>query len=156
MRKLVIVSMVLVSLLIAASPALAQAAKGENVAALKESVTTKLAGGKSYMTVGSRQICTTADPKHPLNGASGDCDGACVIDAAGTATCMGSCTWVDRDGDIAFSTWDGQDAGTWKLADGTGKWKGASGQGTWKNTVAAVPGNFARNGWEGTMSMAKK
>jgi hypothetical protein len=155
MRKLVIVSTVLVSLLVAASPALAQAVKGENVAALKESVTTKLAGGKTYMTVGNRQVCTTADPKHALNGASGDCDGACVMEAAGIATCMGSCFWVDRDGDIAFSTWDGQDAGTWKLADGTGKWKGASGQGMWKNTGSA-PGNLAHNAWEGTMSMAKK
>jgi hypothetical protein len=76
------------------------------------------------------------------------------MDAAGTATCMGSCTWVDRDGDIAFFTWDGQDAGAWKLADGTGKWKGASGQGTWKNTGSA-PGNLARNAWEGTFTMKK-
>jgi hypothetical protein len=69
---------------------------------------------------------------------------------------MGSCTEVDREGDIAFFTWDGQTEGGWKLAGGSGKWKGSSGQGTWKNTVVAAPGNFARIGWEGTMSMAKK
>jgi hypothetical protein len=117
-------------------------------------VTTKLPGGKSYMTVGNRQVCMTADPKHPLNGASGDCDGACVTDASGRSTCMGSCIWVDRDGDIAFFNWDGQDAGAWKLAGGTGKWKGASAQGTWKNADNA-PGNFARNSWEGTFTMRK-
>jgi hypothetical protein len=155
MRKLTVFSILLLTFFLTASVSVAQAAKGENVAALKDSITTKLAGGKTYMTVGNRQICTTADPKHPLNGASGDCDGACVIDAAGAATCMGSCTWVDRDGDIAFFTWDGQDAGSWKLANGTGKWKGASGQGTWKNTGTA-PGNLAHNSWEGSMSMAKK
>jgi hypothetical protein len=156
MKKLFVLSILVVAILLAASPVFAQTAKGENVAALKDSVTTKLAGGKTYMTVGSRQICTTADPKHPLNGASGDCDGACVMDAAAAATCMGSCTWVDREGDIAFFTWDGQTEGTWKLAGGSGKWKGSSGQGTWKNTETAAPGNFARNSWEGTMSMAKK
>jgi hypothetical protein len=156
MKKLFVLSILVVAILLAARPVFAQTAKGENVAALKDSVTTKMAGGKTYMTVGSRQICTTADPKHPLNGASGDCDGACVMDAAGAATCMGSCTWVDRDGDIAFSTWDGQTEGSWKLAGGSGKWKGSTGQGTWKNTSASAPGNFARNSWEGTMSMAAK
>lgn len=155
MNKRVLVPVLLVSGVLVASSALAQAAKGTNVVAAKDSVTTKLDGGKSYMTVGSRQACTTADSNHPLNGASGDCDGACVVDAAGKMTCMGSCTWVDRDGDIAFFTWDGtRDAGTWKLPGGTGKWQGSTGQGTWK-AAGLMPGNFARNTWEGTFAMKK-
>jgi len=156
MKKLVIFSVLLVSLLLAASAALAQAAKGENVVVPKDPMTTKLPSGKSYVTLGNHQVFVTSDPKHPLNGASGDCDGACVVDASNTGMCMGSCTAVDREGDIAFFTWDGQTEGTWKLAGGSGKWKGSSGQGTWKNTETAAPGNFARNAWEGTMSMAKK
>jgi hypothetical protein len=156
MRKLTVLSILFVSVFLTAAASLAQAVKGENVVVLKESVTTKLADGKTYVTQGNHQFFMTADPKHPLNGASGDCDGACVMDASNTGTCMGSCTAVDREGDIAFFTWDGLTEGGWKLASGSGKWKGASGQGTWKSTVAAAPGNFARNGWEGTMSMAKK
>jgi hypothetical protein len=156
MKKLVILSVLLVSLLLIASAASAQAVKGENVVVGKDAITTKLADGKTHVTQGNHQVFLTADPKHPLNGASGDCDGACVVDASNVAMCMGSCTEVDRDGDIAFFTWDGQTEGGWKLAGGSGKWKGSSGQGTWKNSVAAAPGNFARIAWEGTMSMAKK
>jgi hypothetical protein len=155
-KKLVIFSVLLVSFLLIASEASAQAVKGEDVVVGKEAITTKLANGKTYVTQGNHQVFLTADPKHPLNGASGDCDGACVVDASNVAICMGSCTQVDRDGDIAFLTWDGQTEGGWKLAGGSGKWKGSTGQGTWKTSVAAAPGNFARIAWEGTMSMAKK
>jgi len=156
MRKLGIYSILVCSLLLVASVSLAQAAKGENIVVPKEPVTTKLAGGKTFMTQGNHQFFVTSDAKHPLNGASGDCDGACVVDASKAGMCMGSCTVVDRDGDLVFFTWDGQTEGTWKLAGGSGKWKGSSGQGTWKNVGDATAGNFARNAWEGTMSMAKK
>ena len=156
MRKLTVLSILLVSAFLTAPVSLAQSVKGEHVVVGKDAITTKLADGKTYVTKGNHQVFLTADPKHPLNGASGDCDGACVVDASNVAMCMGSCTQVDREGDIAFFTWDGQTEGGWKLAGGSGKWKGASGQGTWKNTAAAVPGNFARISWEGTMSMAKK
>lgn len=156
MRKLTIALAVFVSVVVAASAAVAQTVKGENVVVVKEPASTKLPNGKTYVTNGNHQFFMTADPKHPMNGASGDCDGACVMDTADSGTCMGSCTAVDRDGDIAFFTWDGLTEGGWKLAGGSGKWKGSSGQGTWKNTVTAIPGNFARNAWEGTMSMAKK
>lgn len=156
MRKSAVFSILLVAVLLVASPALAQSVKGENIVVLKDSTTTKLASGKSYVTQGNHQVFLTSDPKHPLNGASGDCDGACIVDASNAGTCMGSCTAVDREGDIAFFTWDGMTEGGWKLAGGSGKWKGASGQGTWKNTETAAPGNFARNAWEGSMSMVKK
>jgi hypothetical protein len=156
MRKLSVFSILLVGTLLTASVSLAQAVKGLNVVVGKEAVTTKLADGKTHVTQGNHQVFLTADPKHPLNGASGDCDGSCVVDASKVAMCMGSCTEVDRDGDIAFLTWDGQTEGGWRLAGGSGKWKGSTGQGTWKISVAAAPGNFARIAWEGTMSMAKK
>ncbi|HEX9149642.1 MAG TPA: hypothetical protein VF958_10825, partial [Thermoanaerobaculia bacterium] len=156
MRKLGIYSILVSCLLLVASVSLAQSVKGENVVVGKDAITTKLADGKTYVTQGNHQVFLTADPKHPLNGASGDCDGACVMDASNVAMCMGSCTQVDREGDIAFFTWDGQTEGGWKLAGGSGKWKGATGQGAWKNSVAAAPGNFARIAWEGTMSMGKK
>ncbi len=74
-------------------------------------------------------IFTTTDPNHPLNQASGDCDGACIIDADGNAICMGSCTWVDSDGHLAFFTWTGQDKGSWRLIGGSGKYAHATGWG---------------------------
>jgi hypothetical protein len=156
MRKLGIFSILVVCLFLAASVSPAQAVKGDTVVVQKEPVTTKLAGGKSYVTAGNHQAFMTSDPKHPLNGASGDCDGACVTDAS-SAMCMGSCTVVDRDGDLVFFTWDGsQTEGGWKLDGGSGKWKGSTGSGTWKSAAAASAGNFGRNSFEGTMSMAKK
>jgi hypothetical protein len=155
MKKLVVFSILLVCGVLLASSVSAQAVSGTSVIAPKEIVNIKLASGKTYMTQGNHQLLTTADPKHPLNGASGDCDGACIVDASNAAMCMGSCEFVDREGDLAFFTWDGgQESGSWRLASGSGKWKGASGQGTWKNAGAAVAGNFARNTWEGSMSMA--
>lgn len=127
---------------------------GDNVVVLKEAVTTPLADGASYVTAGNRQIATMDDPKHPLNGASGDCDGACVVGADKKATCMGSCTWVDRGGDIAFFTWNGMTDGGWKLLGGTGKWMGATGEGTWKNGPMSA-GGFGHNLWQGTIQLKK-
>lgn len=136
------------------TPAWGQAAtaKGENVVVPKPAEITQLADGQVYATAGSRQVCVTADPAHPLNGASGDCDGACVGPADGEMTCMGSCTWVDRDGDLAFFTWNGQNEGSWAMVGGSGKWAAAKGQGTWKAT-AMTAGGFGRNAWEGTIEM---
>lgn len=156
MRKVTVFWIVLVSLFLVASISLAQAVKGENVVVPKEPVTTKLAGGKTYVTQGNHQYFMTVDPKHPMNGASGDCDGACVVDANNAAICMGSCTTVDREGDIAFFTWDGRTEGTWKLVGGSGKWKRSTGQGTWKGSADAAPGNFGHNAWEGTITLEPK
>lgn len=154
MKKLIVLSSLLALGLLAARPASAQAVRGENIVVPKEAQTTQLPGGKTYATTGNRQSCVTADPKHALNGASGDCDGACLTDASGKAACMGSCTWVDRDGDLAFFTWTGQAEGGWKLDGGTGKWQAATGTGTWKGAALAA-GNFGRNNWEGTITMKK-
>ena len=138
---------------VGASPAFAQAVKGTNIVASAVPVTTKLASGKTHIFLADQQLCQTADPKHPLNGASGNCPGGCVVDAAGAATCMGSCTWVDEGGDMAFFTWDGSaTSGGWKLVGGSGKWKTAKGQGTWKSRGVSA-GNVNRNDWEGTITM---
>ncbi len=68
MRKLTTVSLLLAAGVLAASPVLAQAAKGENIVVPKDSVSTKLPDGKTYMTIGNRQVCTTADrPANPLS-----------------------------------------------------------------------------------------
>jgi len=138
---------------VGASPAFAQTVKGTNIVAAAVPVTTKLASGKTHIFLADQQLCQTADPKHPLNGASGNCPGGCVVDAAGAATCMGSCTWVDEGGDMAFLTWDGSaTSGGWKLVGGSGKWKTAKGQGTWKSRGVSAA-NVNRNDWEGTITM---
>jgi hypothetical protein len=155
MRKHWAVLLFVVVFLIVPLAAFGQTVRGDNVVVMKDPVTTALAGGASYVTQGNRQIASIEDPKHPLNGASGDCDGACVIGADKKSVCMGSCTWVDRGGDIAFFTWDGADQGGWKLLGGSGKYKDATGEGTWKSGPMSA-GGFGHNIWQGTMQMTKK
>ena len=106
---------------------------GHNFVVSQSPQITELPDGKVYMTVRGEQVCTTADADHPLNRAAGTCDGGCVTDNSGVTTCMGSCTWIDRDGEMAFFTWDGQDEGRWALRGGTGKWAKATGEGTWED-----------------------
>lgn len=142
-------------LIIASSAAMAVAGEvsGGNIVVLKPTATTELPNGAVYSTTGNSQVCETSDPGHPLNDASGDCDGGCVSASGGAPSCMGSCTWVDTDGDLVFFTWaGGENEGTWELRGGSGKWADASGSGTWETTAVYV-GNMARNSWSGTMEM---
>ncbi len=137
----------------ATSSAIAGEVGGHNLVVTKPSATTELPDGSVYRTTGNSQVCLTTDGTHPLNDASGDCDGACVVTADGDATCMGSCTWVDTDGDLVFFTWDGdQQSGTWKLLGGSGKWANASGVGDWEAT-AVFAGGMSRNSWSGSIEM---
>ena len=136
-----------------ATLAVAGEAAGHNIVVQKPQTTTELPNNKVYITIGNSQVCLMTDPDHPLNDATGDCDGGCVAEAGGVPVCMGSCTWVDTEGDMVFFNWDGNTAaGTWSLKGGTGKWAKASGSGTWEATGAFVNG-MARNSWSGTMEM---
>jgi hypothetical protein len=65
---------------------------------------------------------------------------------------MGSCTWVDKDGDLALFTWDGQTSGNWKLVGGSGKYAYATGKGTWEGT-GAYPGGIVKNSWQGEINI---
>ena len=143
------------ALIVVASATMAVAGEvsAQNIVVAKPSMTSQLANGKTYFTIGSRQVCEMTDPSHPLNDASGDCDGACVSEGDGTPTCMGSCTLVDTDGDIAFFTWTGGGAeGTWEMQGGSGKWANASGSGTWQSAAVFV-GNMERSSWSGSIEM---
>ena len=128
-------------------------AAGNNIVVVKPATTTQLPNGMTYTTTGNSQVCLMTDPDHPLNDATGDCDGACVGTGDSDPACMGSCTWVDSDGDIAFFTWEGNGTqGTWKMENGTGKWAAASGSGTWE-TTGAFTGGLVRNSWSGSIEM---
>ena len=139
-------------LVVAASMAIAGEVGGNNFAVAKPATTTELPNGMTYATTGNSTVCTTTDPNHPLNQASGDCDGACIIDANGNSTCMGSCTWVDSDGHLAFFTWTGLDKGSWRLVGGSGKYAHATGRGTWEGT-GTYPGGIMRNTWQGDIDI---
>jgi hypothetical protein len=138
--------------LLASSVAVAGEAGGTNVVVPKPTTTTDLGNGLVYETTGNSQVCFTTDPNHALNRASGDCDGACVRRGDEDPACMGSCSWVDTDGDLAFFIWEGQNEGTWKMKGGTGKWAGASGKGSWKAS-ALYAGGMGANSWEGSIEM---
>jgi hypothetical protein len=139
-------------LLVPAATAVAGEASGHNLVVASQPMVTEMAGGVTYASLTSRQVCGTDDPDHPLNRASGECAGACVTGADGDTACMGSCTWVDHDGDVAFFTWTGADEGTWTLAGGTGKYSEASGEGTWK-ADAVYAGGITGNSWSGKIEM---
>ena len=141
-----------VVLIVASSMAMAGEVGGNNFAVAKPFTTTELPNGMTYATTGNSNLCTTTDPNHPLNQASGDCDGACTIDANGKATCMGSCTWVDSDGHLAFFTWTGQNEGSWRLVGGSGKYAHATGKGTWEGTGLFASG-ILRNTWQGNIDI---
>ena len=153
MKRLSIYAFATSALLVSAGTvAFAGEVGGHNLVVAKPSVTTELPSGVSYTSIGNHQVCMTSDPGNPLNRASGDCDGACVAGADGNPTCMGSCSWVDTDGDLAFFTWSGATEGEWRLEGGTGKYAEASGQGTWK-ADAAYAGKITGNTWQGTIEM---
>jgi len=153
MKRFLTISIVSgLALIATASVALAGEVDGHNFVTPKASVTTELPSGVVYTTLGNHQVCTTKDPNHPMHRASGDCDGACVTKPEGEPTCMGSCTWVDQDGDLAFFVWDGAEEGHWSLKGGSGKYAEASGHGTWKGD-AAYAGGITGNSWSGVIEM---
>ena len=152
MRYPILIVLCAVALLAGASAADAGEVSGLNVLMLEPSETTELGDGVVYQTIGNSGVCMTKDPEHPLYSASGRCSGACVSKGDDDPVCMGSCTWVDSDGDVLLSTWTGQTTGTWSMSGGTGKWAKASGGGTWMATGAFV-GGAAGNAWKGTIEM---
>ena len=153
MKRASIHALAVSALLVGVAPmAFAGEAGGHNLVVTKPSMTTELPNGMSYTSIGTHQVCMTTDPGSPLNRASGDCDGACVAAADGNATCMGSCTWLDSEGDVAFFTWNGATEGSWSLKGGTGKYAEASGEGTWK-TDGFYAGEITGNTWQGTIEI---
>lgn len=151
-RYLIAIVICAVALVAGATTAFAGEVGGLNVVLSKPTETTELGNGLVYEMTANSQVCVTTDPNHPLNRASGNCSGGCVRKGDGDPECMGSCTWADTDGDLAFFTWTGQTAGDWKMQGGTGKWAKASGSGTWMAS-AVYAGGMGANAWKGSMEM---
>ena len=89
---------------------------------------------------------TDGVPK-PLDKAHQVCHATCRVATLG-AQCMGYCSAVDDDGDVAWVTWDRVDetGGTWKFLGGTGKYEGETGGGNW--TVGGQQGpHMVSNTW---------
>lgn len=149
----VVVVVACLSSMTVASPAVAESISGNGVGVVTElpGETQELADGRTYTTVGNRQILLAEDPDHPFHHVAIDCAGACVLEGE-SGPCRGSCTGIDPDGDMIFLTWTGQDNGEWWLEDGSGKFEGASGSGTWKSE-GAVGAGFNKNSWEGTIEI---
>ncbi len=152
MKRHLTITLAVLALVAPASIASAGEVSGHNFVVSDPTTMTELPSGAVYTALRGRQICTTVDPSHPLNRASGNCDGGCVTDTEGNTTCMGSCTWVDMDGDLVFFTWNGQDEGKWWMKGGTGKYAGGSGEGTWV-ADAAYAGEVTGNSWKGTIDL---
>jgi hypothetical protein len=149
--KEIVAALALVCLVVPAALAETITGSGDNVLVGKPSASDQLADGRTYMTIGNRQVLLAEDAAHPFHRLPIDCDGACLM-AGESGTCMGSCTGIDAGGDMAFFTWEGQNEGTWKLAGGSGKFAGGSGGGTWRNEGVLGAG-FTHNSWQGTIEM---
>ena len=86
----------------------------------------------------------------PLDRAHQVCHATCRVATLG-AQCMGYCSAVDDDGDVAWITWDRKDdtGGSWEYLGGTGKYEGETGGGTW--TVGGEHGpSMVSNFWART------
>ncbi|WP_170761873.1 hypothetical protein [Ruegeria lacuscaerulensis] len=76
---------------------------------------------------------------HPLEGASGACFGAVLINGAGVSG-TGNCVFDTSSGDKAVMSWvatglgaDGALTGDWTVSGGTGGWASATGGGTFSS-----------------------
>ncbi len=76
---------------------------------------------------------------HPLEGASGACFGAVLINGAGVSG-TGNCVFDTSSGDKAVMSWiatglgaDGALTGDWTVSGGTGNWASATGGGTFSS-----------------------
>ncbi len=96
---------------------------------------------------------------HPLEGATGACFGALLINA-GAASGTGNCVFDTASGDKAVLSWvakglgaDGALTGDWTVSGGTGGWGTASGSGTFssltdpetKTFVNTITGSITMN-----------
>ena len=104
---------------------------------LMEPIVTKFDDRHSIMKVGNEGIVITDDPKHPQNGFKSACTGLFNVAADGkTAEGKGSCNYSDKDGDVAWLSWEGTFAGgTWTYDGGTGKFATLVGSGTYTETA---------------------
>ncbi|MCG7518812.1 hypothetical protein [Ruegeria sp. Ofav3-42] len=93
---------------------------------------------------------------HPLEGASGACFGALLINGAGVSG-TGNCVFETASGEKAVMTWtatgfgaDGALTGDWTVSGGSGGWASATGGGTFssltdpdtKKFVNTITGNI--------------
>jgi hypothetical protein len=127
---------------VALAPAAAAAAevKAEGTATYVtvSSDSNKLADGRAMVTFRENGIIRDNDATSPLNLSAQDCEGTFSVAADGKSSMGGgSCTAVDKDGDVWWLWWTASGGdGKWGAIGGTGKYEGVTGNGTTHDDAA--------------------
>lgn len=115
---------------------------------------TPLASNTRHDEVRLKGVILADDPANPLHLSTQDCAGGSVSDAQGMAIeAAGSCTAVDRDGDMWWLWYHNKGADrTWGVIAGTGKYSGATGSGTTAELAGTADGRLVIS-WQGTLNL---
>lgn len=148
---------VLIAGALALSP-LAQAAEGSGSVTYVTTwtQTMKQPGGRALQYAHLKGVILTDKADGPFHLSAQDCSGSVAIGADGKVEdSAGSCTAVDKDGDIWWLSYhDGPQEHTWAIIGGTGKYKGIKGGGTTTDLVLTADGRQVIT-WKGSWTMMK-
>jgi hypothetical protein len=137
---------------------LAQAAEGGGTVTYVQtwSEVTKLPGGRSLQRAYLKGVILMDKADGLFHLQTQDCSGSTAIGADGKVDdSAGSCTAVDKDGDVWWLSYhNGPQGNTWTIIGGTGKYKGMKGGGTSVDLVLTADGRLV-NSWKGSWTMMK-
>ena len=93
---------------------------------------TQLPDGSTFIRIHQRGVLLDDDTSSPFHLSAQDCQGTLIIGADGSATGVGQCDAVDKDGDRWWISWidEGGGGSRYTITHGTGKFAGATGGGT--------------------------
>ena len=113
-----------------------------------------LPGGSLINQAILKGIVLADDPNHPLHLTAQDCSGGSIADDQGKMMeGAGSCTMVDRDGDVWWLWYHNRgDDRQWGAIAGTGKYDGVTGSGVTAELAATADGRLAIS-WQGTLTL---
>jgi hypothetical protein len=128
--------------------------KGKGIHSPLSDEVEKLADGRTLHHVRQQGFLLPDDEDHPEQLASIDCSGIQVWESDGKRwNGSGTCITIDRDGDTAFSWWEGTEKSTnWGYLRGTGKFEGVKGSGVARTVEKLANGKWIEE-WEGTTEL---
>lgn len=137
---------------------LAQASEGGGTVTYVQtwSEVTKLPGGSSLQHAHLKGVILMDKADGLFHLQTQDCSGSTAINADGKVVdSAGSCTAVDKDGDVWWLSYhNGSQGNTWTFIGGTGKYKDIKGGGTSVYLLQTADGRFV-NSWKGSWTTTK-
>jgi len=144
------------ALIAASGPAGAAEVKGAGTGTytIRAIASHKLASGRKLRQSHLKGVLVAADPAHPFNLSTQDCNDVALIDIDGTVLKdYGVCAAVDKAGDVWWLKFEGKaGVGTWQVIGGIGKYEGMTGGGTTQDLLATPDGRLTL-AWTGAVEM---